>query len=149
MTVRLVTEPFEPGAELTAFSLRAVGAGGIVSFSGHVRPEAKGEAVSALCLDAHPTLTLKGMEQAASEARNRWPLIDAEVIHRHGEIGPGEAIVFVATASVHRRAAFEAADFLMDYLKTKAVFWKKETGRDGHRWIEPREEDYADVVRWD
>lgn len=149
MSVRLVETPFDPGAELNVFSKRAMGAGAIVSFTGHVRPQAEGDTVACLTLQAHPSLTLAGMEAASSHATTRWPLIDCEIIHRHGEMAPGEAIVFVATASAHRRAAFEAADFLMDYLKTKAVFWKKETGSAGHRWIEPRAEDYADAVRWD
>lgn len=148
MAVRLIEHPFDPGTELSAFSRRARGAGGVVSFSGHVRPKADGVTVSSLVLEAHPALTLKGMADANEDASGRWPLIDSEIIHRHGVIGPGEAIVFVAAASAHRRAAFEAADFLMDYLKTKAVFWKKELGPSGHRWIEPRVEDYEDAVRW-
>ena len=148
MGVRLVETPFDPGGELNAFSKRAAGAGGIATFSGHVRPEASGEAVLSLTLKIHPRLTLKGLLDIEAGARGRWPLLEVEIIHRHGEMRPGEAIVFVATASAHRRAAFEAADFLMDYLKTRAVFWKKESRPDGDHWIEPREDDYADVVRW-
>ncbi|MEO0465733.1 MAG: molybdenum cofactor biosynthesis protein MoaE [Pseudomonadota bacterium] len=148
MTIRLVDLSFDPGAELSAFSTRAVGAGGVVSFSGHVRPQSTDGTVQSLMLQIHPVLTLAGMQTAEREAIARWSLIDSEIIHRHGDIGASEAIVFVATASAHRRAAFEAADFLMDYLKTKAVFWKKEAGPGGERWIEPREDDYADAERW-
>ena len=124
-------------------------AGAIVSFSGIVRPRnASGARVSGLYLQAYPPLTERGMAAALAEALERWPLDGARIVHRIGDMGPGDTIVFVATASAHRRAAFEAADFLMDYLKTQAVFWKKETTPAGSTWIEPRSEDYADAARW-
>lgn len=140
--------PFEPADALKDFSKSSAGAGGIVSFSGHVRPHAKSGPVSTLYLEAHPAMTLRGIEQAVSEANTRWTLIATRVIHRIGSILPNEAIVFVATAAEHRRPAFQAADFLMDYLKTDAIFWKKEAGPHGTQWIEPRPEDYADKARW-
>ena len=145
---------FDPGEALRAFTQSCPDAGGIVSFTGHVRPTAKsGPAaksgpVECLHLQVYSPMTEQGIEATAQEAKERWPLIDLRIIHRIGDMAPGEAIVFVATASAHRRAAFEAADFLMDYLKTKAIFWKRETGEHGSRWIEPRPEDYSDSARW-
>ena len=139
---------FEPAEALRAFTAKSHGAGGIVSFTGHVRPSSKAGVVTSLYLQAYSPMTERGIEAAAQDAKSRWDLINLRIIHRIGEMAPGDPIVFVATASPHRRAAFEAADFLMDYLKTKAIFWKKETGPDGAHWIEPRAEDYADSARW-
>ena len=101
-----------------------------------------------LFLQSYSPMTENGIETAVGQALNRWPLEALAVQHRTGEIRTGETIVFVATASKHRRAAFEAADFLMDYLKTEAVFWKKEITEAGDFWIEPREQDYQDNQRW-
>lgn len=140
--------PFDAGQELSAFETAAAGAGGIVSFTGLVRDVASAGAVTSLYLQAYSPLTENGIAAAIKAAQERWPLTAVKVIHRTGEMAPGDAIVFVATASIHRRAAFEAADFLMDYLKTEAVFWKKETTEAGERWIEPRLEDYEDRARW-
>lgn len=139
----------DPGADLTAFQTEANGAGGIVSFSGVVRDTASSGDVSALFLQSYSPMTENGIQNAVDEAQSRWPLTAVLIKHRIGQMAPGDTIVFVATASAHRRAAFEAADFLMDYLKTKAVFWKKETTADGDKWIEPRSEDYQDSARWD
>ncbi|MDJ0921400.1 MAG: molybdenum cofactor biosynthesis protein MoaE [Henriciella sp.] len=144
----LLDQPFDPAEALKQFNTAIGGAGAVVSFTGHVRPSAHGSAVTGLFLQAYSPLTEQGIEQAIETATARWPLSAVRVIHRIGEMTPGEAIVFVATASAHRRAAFEAADFLMDYLKTEAVFWKKETGETGSTWIEPRSEDYQDRARW-
>ena len=146
--LQLTDQPFDPGEALSTFSQQAEGAGGIVSFSGHVRSTAKNGPVSNLYLEAYSPMTEQGIQDAMGQAHNRWPLIAQTIIHRVGDMTPGEAIVFVATASKHRRAAFEAADYLMDYLKTKAIFWKKETTTKGARWIEPRAEDYQDSARW-
>lgn len=148
LSLDLRDAPFSPAEALEAFTADAGGAGGIVTFSGHVRLEANGAPVQTLYLQAYSPMTERGIESAMQSARVRWRLIALTVIHRTGAIAPGEAIVFVAAASAHRRAAFEAADFMMDYLKTEAVFWKKEIGPDGARWIEPRAEDYADNSRW-
>lgn len=146
--IRLLGTPFDPGEELTRFSAAAAGSGGIVSFTGLVRAQAKGSAIRSLFLQAYSPMTERGIEQAAQEARRRWALTGLSIIHRTGSMAPGEPIVFVATAAPHRRAAFEAADFLMDYLKTEAVFWKKEVTEAGDQWIEPRPEDYRDAARW-
>jgi molybdopterin synthase catalytic subunit len=148
MTVRVQTEPFDAGALLTDFSAGRLNAGGIVSFTGLARETTDGAAVATLELDAYPGFTEPAIGAMEAEALRRFPVQDVLVVHRYGPIQPGEAIVFVAAAAEHRRAAFEAADFLMDFLKTRAPFWKKETGPSGERWIEPRASDYDDVKRW-
>ena len=140
--------PIDASALLQAFETSAAGAGGIVTFSGQVRPEAVNGSVKSLFLQAYSPMTETGISAAIDDAKSRWPLTHVQVAHRVGEILPGETIVFVATASTHRRAAFEAADFLMDYLKTEAVFWKKESTDQTDSWIEPRADDYADAERW-
>ena len=146
--ISMQTEPFDPGALLARFSAGRTDCGGVVSFTGLARAATDGVAVATLELDAFPGFTDQVIEAIAAEARARFAVQDLMVVHRYGPIAPGEAIVFVAAAAEHRRAAFEAADFLMDKLKTQAPFWKKETGPDGERWIEPREPDYQDVARW-
>ncbi|MEQ8557527.1 MAG: molybdenum cofactor biosynthesis protein MoaE [Henriciella sp.] len=146
--LRVSSEPFNAGAELSAFERDAAGAGAVVSFTGLVRDHASSGDVKSLFLQAYSPMTERGIEKAITAATERWPLTALKVIHRVGEMAPGEAIVFVATASAHRRAAFEAADFLMDYLKTEAVFWKKEATETGEHWIDPRSEDYQDRARW-
>ncbi|MEO0549100.1 MAG: molybdenum cofactor biosynthesis protein MoaE [Pseudomonadota bacterium] len=146
--IDLLEAPFDPAEALGEFNAQIAGAGAVVSFSGHVRPAAASGPVTTLYLQAYSPLTENGIREAVERAKARWPLSAVRVIHRIGEMQPGEAIVFVAAASAHRRAAFEAADFLMDYLKTEAVFWKKETGAQGASWIEPRTEDYKDRARW-
>ncbi|MGF1543506.1 MAG: molybdenum cofactor biosynthesis protein MoaE [Parvularculaceae bacterium] len=147
---RLQREPFDPAAETAAIvdaagDAAGDGAGAIVSFVGLVR----GGATRALVLERHPTATLAAMDGFEAAARTRWRLAATRVVHRFGELAPGEPIVFVAAAAAHRRAAFEAADMLMDALKTRAPFWKREIGADGaDRWIEPTAADYADARRW-
>ena len=148
MTVRIQTEPFDAGALLSEFSANRTQSGGVVSFTGLARAATDGQAVATLELDAYPGFTEPQIAAMETEARARFPVQDLLIVHRYGPIAPGEAIVFVAAAAEHRRPAFEAADFLMDWLKTKAPFWKKETGPDGERWIEPRPSDYDDVERW-
>ncbi|KCZ93368.1 molybdenum cofactor biosynthesis protein MoaE [Hyphomonas johnsonii] len=146
--VSLLDHAFDATDALRAFEKRAAGAGAIVSFTGLVRDTGKFGEVMTLHLQAYSPLTERGIAAAVAEAEARWPLTATSVIHRIGDMAPAEPIVFVATASAHRRAAFEAADFLMDYLKTEAVFWKKETTASGDHWIEPRNEDYSDRDRW-
>lgn len=146
--ITLTDQAFSPSDALAAFQDETQGAGAIVSFTGLVRDQADSGDVQTLHLQAYSPLTERRIEGAVNEARARWSLVAARIIHRIGDIGPAEPIVFVAAASAHRRAAFEAADFLMDYLKTDAVFWKKETTQNGARWIEPRPEDYRDKARW-
>ena len=145
--IRLVSEPFEPGAELTAFCADRRETGAVASFVGIARGE-KGQA-TALELQAYPGFTEVEIGRMAQKAAERFGLDDVLVIHRHGAIAPGEPIVMVATASAHRREAFEACDFLMDYLKSRAPFWKKEHGPQGARWVEPTARDLDDLARWE
>jgi molybdopterin synthase catalytic subunit len=145
--IRLSFEPFDPGALLTEFCRARGEAGAVATFTGLAR--ADGGATTILELEAYPGFTEARIEEIAARARVRFELLDLTVLHRVGQIPAGEAIVFVATAARHRRAAFEACDFLMDYLKSKAPFWKKEHGPDGARWIEPRVEDHNDLKRWE
>ncbi len=147
MSVILQTEPFEPGALLTAFSAGRAETGAVASFTGLARAEQGGTDI--LELEAYPGLTDAEIARIAQDAAQRFGLQDWLIVHRIGRIAPGEAIVFVATASAHRREAFEACDFLMDYLKSRAPFWKKSHGPDGARWIEPTDRDRTDVERWE
>lgn len=142
-------EPFDPEAELAAFRARQAGAGALVSFVGIARGEAKGGGcVSNLHLEHHPRLTLASLERIAADARARFAVDDVLVVHRCGDIAPGEPIVLAAAASRHRRAAFDAADYLMDRLKSDAMFWKREDRADGSEWIEPTDADARDLARW-
>jgi molybdopterin synthase catalytic subunit len=145
--ITLTDQAFDPGAALTEFCRGRSEAGAVASFVGLARGEAG--AATALELEAWPEFTIPEIDKMAEAARRRFDLIDVAVIHRIGEIGPGEAIVLVMTAAAHRRAAFEACDFLMDYLKSRAPMWKKEHGPGGTRWVEPTARDLADIRRWD
>ena len=145
--VRLQTEPFEPGAELSRFCAGRSESGAVASFVGIARGE--GGRATALELQAYPGFTETEIGKMVETAVARWGLHDVLVIHRHGAIAPGEPIVMVATAASHRREAFEACDFLMDYLKSRAPFWKKEHGPAGARWVEPTARDLGDIARWD
>lgn len=147
MTVRLQSEPFEPGALLTAFSAGRGETGAVVTFTGLARAE-QGRTTT-LELEAYPGFTDAEIGRMGEAAAARWGLQDWLVVHRVGPIAPGEAVVFVAAASAHRREAFEACDHLMDYLKSRAPFWKKEHGPDGARWIEPTDRDRTDAERWE
>jgi molybdopterin synthase catalytic subunit len=147
MTVRLTTETFEPGAELALFCAGRTETGAVASFVGIARGE-QGQA-TALELEAYPGFTDAEIGRFVDAAGTRFGLDDVLVIHRHGPIAPGEPIVMVATASAHRRAAFEACDYLMDYLKSRAPFWKKEHGPTGARWVEPTAQDLDDIARWE
>jgi len=145
--ITLTAEPFEPGALLTEFCAGRDETGAVASFVGLARAE-QGQA-AALELEAYPGFTDVAISEFAETARARFALQDYRIVHRTGRIAPGEAIVFVATAAGHRREAFEACDFLMDWLKSRAPFWKKEHGPDGARWIEPTDRDRTDAKRWD
>jgi len=141
--------PIDPAEVLRQFSAAVAGAGAVVSFTGLARGTTRdGQPVTALVLESHRSLTLRSMEDIAADAHARFAIAASRVIHREGRIAPGEAIVFVATAAPHRRAAFEAADYMMDRLKSEAVFWKREEGPGGSRWIEPTTDDAADLARW-
>lgn len=148
MSVLLTDTPFDPNQQLKAFTEAAKGAGAIVSFTGLVRPTSRLGTVTSIHLQAYAPMTERGIEAAITQAHGRWPLEALSIVHRTGDMTPNDPIVFVATASTHRRAAFQAADFLMDYLKTEAIFWKKEYTSDEECWIEPRPEDYKDQERW-
>lgn len=146
-SIRLTDQAFEPGAELTRFCAGRSETGAVASFVGIARGE-RGQA-TALELEAYPGFTEAQIGEIAEAAVTRFGLHDFSILHRVGRIAPGEAIVFVATASGHRRAALEACDHLMDYLKSRAPFWKREHGPDGARWVEPTARDLADAARWD
>jgi molybdopterin synthase catalytic subunit len=137
-------------AELGSFLLLAAGAGAVASFCGIARAETReGAEVTELRLDHYPGMTERSLARIAEDGAKQFDVSHVRVVHRCGTIRPGEVIVFVAAASAHRRAAFLAADYLMDRLKTEAVFWKREQGIDGARWIEPTKADRADRERWD
>jgi molybdopterin synthase catalytic subunit len=143
--VRLLGDSFDPAAELAAFTAQYPQAGGVVSFLGQVR---QGDGVEALELRQYGPLTLPGMQRLAEAARARWVLDGLMILHRHGIVHPADPIVLVAAAARHRRDAFAAADFAMDHLKSDSWFWKREKADGQWRWIEPREQDYADRARW-
>jgi molybdopterin synthase catalytic subunit len=148
-STRLADRPFDPAAELAAALVEATGAGGVVSFVGVARPaDADGQPVSGLFLDHHPRLTAASLDDIAADAAARFAVDLVRIVHRCGAVAAGDPIVFVAAAAIHRRAAFEAADFLMDRLKTDAVFWKREETGGEARWIEPTAADRADRNRW-
>ncbi|TYB82078.1 molybdenum cofactor biosynthesis protein MoaE [Maritimibacter fusiformis] len=144
MRIRVQEEPFDPGAELDGFGAGA-DVGAVVSFTGMVRGDG---GLSRMEIEHYPGMTEKAIAAIAGEAVARWNLADCLVIHRHGPMRPGERIMMVATASRHRASAFEAAEFLMDYLKSRAPFWKKEYGADGAEWVAARDEDEDALGRW-
>ena len=146
MTVRVQSEPFDMGAEVDAFTASVPGAGAVVTFSGLVRDE--GGTLTAMEIEHYPGMTEKALEKIRAEAVERWSLTDAMIIHRHGPMKPGNQIMMVATAARHRTDAFAAAEFLMDYLKSRAPFWKKEFGADGEAWVAAKDEDEAALDRW-
>ena len=149
ISVRLEQGNFDPRDELAALLDQAGQDGAIVSFVGIARSNAKGgDPIETLMLEHHPTLTYQSLEEIAVAAAGRFEVSHVRVVHRCGEMLPGEPIVFAGAAAMHRRAAFEAADYLMDRLKTEAVFWKREVGQAGSKWIEPTEADHADRDRW-
>jgi molybdopterin synthase catalytic subunit len=146
--IRVQSESFDPAAELLRFTAGAKGAGAVVSFVGLVRGRSADGKVDALELTHYPAFTEKSIGEIAELASARFSIEELAIVHRFGRLSAGEPIVFVAVAALHRRAAFEALDFLMDQLKTQAAFWKKEHGPDGSRWIEPTCEDRRDLERW-
>ena len=146
MDIRVQSEAFDPGAETNAFTARAEGAGAVVTFSGIVRGEAG--RLAGMTIEHYPGMTEKALTSQAEEAVRRFALTDTLIIHRYGDLAPGEVIMMVATAAPHRKDAFDAAEFLMDYLKSRAPFWKKETGADGETWVAAKDEDEAALRRW-
>ena len=147
--IAVQADPFDAAALLADFSARAAGAGAIASFTGLVRGENDGAAVTGLELEHHPRLTEQAIAGIGADAVARFALTDVAIVHRYGALVPGEAIVFVAAAAPHRRAAFDAVDYVMDRLKTEAPFWKREQREDGAHWLEARDSDHADRRRWE
>ena len=148
MSVRVQTASFDPGAELNALHAAQLGIGAVVGFVGYVRDYNDGQDVAGMYLEHYPGMTEKALARIVAEAEARWPLLRVEVLHRVGALTPGEPIVFVGTASAHRQAAFAACDFIMDYLKTRAPFWKREDTADGARWVDGRDSDQQAAARW-
>lgn len=144
--IRLQQERFDPGGELAAFSGKVEGAGAVVSFTGIVRDEQ--QTLMRMEIEHYPGMTEKAIGAMVSEARARWELTGCLVIHRYGSLAPGEVIMMVATASRHRAQAFEAAEFLMDFLKSRAPFWKKELRADGETWVASKADDEDALKRW-
>ncbi|WIV50578.1 molybdenum cofactor biosynthesis protein MoaE [Marivivens sp. LCG002] len=146
MTVRVQEETFDPGLELNSFTRSVQGAGAVVSFTGVVR-DVEGK-LAEMLIEHYPGMTEKAISKIVDEATTRWSLAGALVIHRYGQLGAGDQIMMVATASRHRVDAFQAAEFLMDYLKSRAPFWKKERTASGDSWVEARDEDEDALSRW-
>ena len=146
MSVSVQEGRFDAGAELSRFTEAQAGAGAVVSFTGVVRDLEGG--MSHMEIEHYPGMTEKAIGAIMAEARARWGLTGAQVIHRHGRLAPGETIMMVLTAARHRADAFAAAEFLMDYLKSRAPFWKKEVTSDGAAWVAARDEDEAALGRW-
>ena len=148
MSVSVQTADFDIAAEIEALVGAERDVGAIVSFTGLVREMTEAGAITGMELEHYPGMTERALEAIVAEARGRWPLQGVRVIHRHGPLAPGDRIVLVLTASRHREAAFAAAAFLMDYLKTRAPFWKKETRAEGARWVAARDTDDRAAERW-
>lgn len=147
MSVRLQSAPFDPGAEANAFLARVDGGGAAVTFTGLVRSTPQ-DPVSSLTLEHYPELAQKQLEALRDKAVSRFGLLDAEIIHRFGTLFPSDPIVQVMTLALHRQAAFDGANFLMDTLKTTAPFWKKEERPQGAAWVDARDSDDEATSRW-
>lgn len=148
MTVRIQEQDFDLGAEVAALRRANAAVGAVASFVGVVRNVNEGDAVAEMTLEHYPGMTEKSIEAIIGQARGRWQVIDALVVHRVGHFKPTDQIVLVVVASAHRGDAFAACEFIMDYLKTRAPFWKKERTPDGARWVESRASDDAAAERW-
>jgi molybdopterin synthase catalytic subunit len=148
MTVRVTTDAFDPGAELNAFLEARHGAGAAATFTGVVRSNPQ-DPITALTLECYPELAINQLTAIIEQACKRFGLLAATIIHRYGKLAPDEPIVQVMTLSPHRQAAFQGAEFLMDYLKTDAPFWKQETSPQGTHWVEAKSEDAKAKARWE
>jgi len=144
--IRVQEEDFDIGAEIAALKAGRTDIGAVVSFTGTVRG-GQGD-ITELTLEHYPGMTETELARIEAEAQSRWPLQASLIVHRVGTLRPGDNIVLVITASAHREAAFDAARFLMDYLKTSAPFWKRESGRDGSQWVDAKTTDDAAAARW-
>jgi molybdopterin synthase catalytic subunit len=147
--VRVQTEDFDAGAEIARLRQGNAKVGAVAAFIGVARDVNDGAAVATLSLEHYPGMTEKALEGIVAEARARWRLIDALVVHRIGALKPTDQIVLVAVTSEHRGDAFAACEFIMDYLKTRAPFWKKEATTEGERWVEARTDDNDAAARWE
>ena len=147
--IRIQQQAFDSGAELDALKAGKTNIGGSVMFVGSVRDVSGGRDVAAMTLEHYPGMTERALEEIEAEALKRWPLDASLIVHRYGRLMPGEDIVLVITASAHREAAFEACHFLIDWLKTKAPFWKLEEGSGGAAWVEAKDSDDAAATRWE
>lgn len=148
MTVRVQTEDFDAGFEISLLHKNRKDIGAVVSFIGLVRDLNDGDAVSQLTLEHYPGMTEKSLASIINQAKTRWSIIDALIIHRVGTLQPSDQIVLVAVSGAHRGEAFAACEFMMDYLKTEAPFWKKEVTQQGEHWVEAKSADDAARERW-
>lgn len=148
MAVRVQAEDFDVGAEIAALRKGDARVGGVASFIGVVRDLNEGDRVSEMTLEHYPGMTEAALEKIVAEARSRWDIYDALVVHRVGRLKPTDQIVLVVVTSAHRGEAFQACEFLMDYLKTRAPFWKKEQTSGGGRWVDARAADDTAAERW-
>jgi molybdopterin synthase catalytic subunit len=148
VTIRLQREAFDVATEVAALTRGGTDIGAVVTFTGICRADEGGEPIAALTLEHYPSMAEAEIARHVEEATARWPLLGVTVIHRHGRLRPGDVIVLVATASSHRQAAFAAAEFLMDYLKTRAPFWKQVETVSGKTWVDAKTADDSAAQRW-
>ncbi|HLS57148.1 MAG TPA: molybdopterin synthase catalytic subunit MoaE [Zeimonas sp.] len=148
MPVRVQQQDFDVGAEVAALRAGRLDVGAVACFVGTVRDLNEGAGVSSMTLEHYPGMTERALEDICAQARQRWDILDVLAVHRYGELAPGDQIVLVVVTSAHRGEAFAACEFVMDYLKTQAPFWKKERTPQGARWVEAREADDAAAARW-
>jgi molybdopterin synthase catalytic subunit len=146
--VSVQAEDFDAGREIALLSEGRTNVGAVASLVGLVRDTNEGSGITDMTLEHYPGMTEKALEEIVAKASSRWPILGARVIHRYGRLMPGARIVLVAVAATHRGEAFQAAEFIMDYLKTQAPFWKKESTPEGGRWVDARESDAAAQARW-
>lgn len=146
--IRVQKEAFDAAAEIAALTGGRTDIGAVVSFTGYVRSESGGRTITSMTLEHYPGMTENKLAAIEAEALTRWPLDASLIVHRHGRLAPGEPIVLVVCVSAHRDAAFDAARFLIDWLKTRAPFWKLEEGEDGAHWVEARDGDDEAARRW-
>lgn len=149
MTVRVQTQDFDVGFEIKQLRVARPDVGAVVSFVGQVRDLNDGNTIATLTLEHYPGMTEKSLETIVSQAKSRWNIMDATIIHRVGTLQPLDQIVLVAVSSAHRNEAFSACEFMMDYLKTEAPFWKKEATAEGEQWLEAKETDETARKRWE
>ena len=148
MGVKVQVGDFDVAAEIAALTAQRTDIGAIVTFTGRVRDDNQGRPISSMTLEHYPGMTEADLQRIEAQASSRWPLQASLIVHRTGALKPGDNIVLVITASEHREAAFDAAQFFMDYLKTSAPFWKRETGPDGSKWVEAKAGDETAAGRW-